>query len=152
MGEATPDYQSCSQQMQEFFAGEEADLANYFPPREWYSVGSKKDVPKRACYVGCHGCTYVWVMPEGMNGLALFTMAALDLATGESRTPQETVVRRYRGEPKPENLEETVVTSTQDDAASLAAIREGRRRPPERERVTDNAEFNPGLLLQPSPR
>jgi len=151
MGEATPNYDFCVKQMKEFFAGEEAALADYYPPRGWYGVGGKKDVPKDACYVGCHGCTYVWVTPAGMNDLALFTMGALDLATGKLRTPQRTVVRTYKGEPKPENLVETKVTTTEDDEAALEAIRKGRTRPPPRSRVTEPPPFNPGLLLQPRP-
>jgi len=80
----------------EFFAGEEAALVDYFPPRGWYGVGRKKDVPKDACYVGCHCKTYVWVLPGATNELALFTMGALDLATGKLRTPQETMRQRWR--------------------------------------------------------
>jgi hypothetical protein len=151
MGEATPNYEFCVKQMKEFFAGEEAALADYYPPRGWYGVGGKKDVPKDACYVGCHGCTYVWVTREGRNDLALFTMGALDLATGKLRTPQRTVVRKYKGEPKPENLVETQVTTTEDDAEALEAIRKGRTRPPPRSRVTEPAPFNPGLLFLPRP-
>jgi hypothetical protein len=149
MGEATPNYEFCRKQMKDFFAGEAAGLADYYPPRGWYGVGGKKDVPKCACYVGCHGCTYVWVTPEGMNDLALFTMGALDLATGKMRTPQRTVVRKYKGEPTPENLVETQVTTTEDDEAALEAIRKGRTRPPERSRITEPAPFNPGLLFVP---
>jgi hypothetical protein len=151
MGEAAPNYEFCVKQMKEFFAGEEAALVDYFPPRGWYGVGGEKDVPRCACYVGRHGCTYVWVTPEGMNGLATFTMGALDLATGKLRTPQRTVVRKYKGEAKPENLSETQVTTTEDDEAALESIRKGRTRPPERARVTDSPGFNPGLLLQPRP-
>jgi len=44
---------------EEFFAGDEVDLAEYFPPCGWYGVGGKKDVPKGACYVGCYCKTYV---------------------------------------------------------------------------------------------
>jgi hypothetical protein len=153
MGEATPNYEFCRKQMTEFFAGEEANVADYFPPRGWYGVGGKKDVPACACYVGhydgCGGCTYVWVTPEGMNGLALFTMGALDLATGKLRTPQRTVIRKYKGEPKAENLVETQVTTTEDDEAALEAIRKGRTRPPAHPRITDSPPFNPGLLFVP---
>ncbi len=149
MGEVTPNYDFCSKEMKEFFAGEEAALADYYPPRGWYGMGGKKDVPKDACYVGCHCDTYVWVLPGGMNDLALFTMGALDLATGKLRTPQRTVIRKYKGEPKPENLVETQVTTTEDDEAALEAIRKGRTRPPERPRVTDSPRFNPGLLFVP---
>jgi hypothetical protein len=155
LGEAAPNYEFCRKQMREFFAGEEADLADYYPPRGWYGVGGKQDVPACACHVGrhagCRGCTYVWVTPEGMNGLATFTMGALDLATGKMRTPQRTVVRKYKGEPKAENLVETQVTATEDDEAALAAIRQGRTRPPARARVTEPAPFNPGLFFVPRP-
>jgi hypothetical protein len=151
MGKATPNYEFCAKQMKEFFAGEEAALADYFPPREWYGVGEKRDVPKNACYVGSHACTYVWVTREGVNDLALFTMGTLDLATGKLRTPQRTVVSKYKGEPKPENLIETKVTRTEDDETALEAIRKGRTMPPDRARVNDAPRFNPGLLLQPRP-
>ena len=151
MGEVTPNYDFCSKEMKEFFAGEEAALADYYPPRGWYGMGGKKDVPKDACYVGCHCDTYVWVLPGGMNDLALFTMGALDLATGKLRTPQRTVIRKYKGEPKPENLVETQVTTTEDDEAALEAIRKGRTRPPSRRRVTEPPPFNPGLLFLPRP-
>src|SRR5438067_1008140 len=144
LGEAAPNYEFCRKQMKEFFAGEEAGLVDYYPPRGWYGVGGKKDVPACACYVGhydgCGGCTYVWVTPEGMNGLATFTMGALDLATGKLRTPQRTVVRKYKGEIKDENLVETQVTTTEDDPQALKGIKEGRTQP---------APFNPGLLFVP---
>jgi hypothetical protein len=149
MGEATPNREYCHKQMKEFFAGEEAALADYFPPRGWYQVGRKHDVPKGACYVGHHGCTYAWVTPEGRNDLAVFTMGALDLATGKMRTPQRTGVRTDKGEPKKENLFETKVTTTEDDDAALEAIRQGRTQPPERGRLTDYPSPNPGLLFAP---
>ncbi len=151
MGESTPNYEFCSKQMKEFFAGEEAALTEYFPPRGWYGVGCKKDVPKDACYVGRYCDTYVWVLPGGMNSLSLFTMGALDLATGKSRTPQLTEVRKYKGEPKPENLVETTLTRTKDDDEALDEIRKGRTRPPDRPRVTEPPAFNPGLFLLPRP-
>jgi hypothetical protein len=151
MGEATPNYEFCRKQMKEFFAGEEADLADYYPPRGWYHIGRKKAVPKDACYVGCYCSTYVWVTPEGMNGLATFTMGALDLATGKLRTPQETEVRKYKGEPKPENLVETTITRTKDDEEALEAIRKGGGRLPSRPRITEPAPFNPGLFVLPRP-
>jgi hypothetical protein len=149
MGEAAPNYEYCRKELKAFFAGEEADLAEYYPPRGWYGVGCEKDVPKNACYVGRHCGTYVWVTPEGMNGLATFTMGTLDLATGKQRTPQRTVVRTYKGEPKPENLVETKVTTTEDDEAALEAVQKGRTRPSTRPRLTDFPLPNPGLLFVP---
>jgi hypothetical protein len=112
-------------------------------------VGRKKDVPANACCVGSHANTYAWVTPEGMNGLAVFAMGALDLATGKMHTPQQTVVRKYKGEPTPENLVETQVTSTEEDEKALEAIRKGRVRRPERERNLQPVPFNPGLLTLP---
>lgn len=149
LGKEASNYTFCNQQMNEFFAGEEANLAEAFPPREWFSIGRKKDVPSNACYVGSHANTYVWVTPEGMNGLAVFAMGALDLATGKMHTPQRTVVRKYKGQPTPENLVETQVTSTEDDEQALEAIRKGRTKPPEHERNLQPAPFNPGLLTLP---
>jgi len=67
------------------------------------------------------------------------------------RTPQQTVVSKYKGEPKPENLIETKVTRTEDDEKALEAIRKGRTVPPERLRINEGPRFNPGLLLQPRP-
>ena len=152
MGDAAPNAAFCKQQMGEFFVGEEANLVDYFPPRGWYSVGAHKDVPKDARYVGHHGTTYVWVTQEGMNGLAVFAMGALDMATGKLHTPQRTVVRKYKGEPTTQNLVESEVTTTEDDEAALEAIRKGRTPPPDRSRTNEPAPENPGLFLLPRPK
>jgi len=145
----TPNCAFCEQQMREFFAGEEAYLADTFPPRGWFNVGTKHSVvDPNACYVGRHGDTFVWVTAAGMNGLAVFAMGALDLATGKLHTPQQTVVRKYKGAPTPENLVETQVTSTQDDEEALKAIREGRTKPGH-QRNLQAVPFNPGLLTLP---
>ena len=118
------------------------------PAEPWYRDGLRFECTRcGACCTGAPG--YVWVTPEGMNGLATFTMGALDLATGKMRAPQRTVVRKYKGEPKAENLVETQVTTTEDDEAALEAIRQGRTRPPARPRVTEPAPFNPGLFFVP---
>jgi hypothetical protein len=45
----------------------------------WICVGRKRDVPKAACYVGrCADC-YVWVEPDGREGLTEFTLTVLKL-------------------------------------------------------------------------
>jgi hypothetical protein len=147
-GHSASNYAFCDQQMKEFFAGEEANLADDFPPHGWFNVGTKHAVDPKACYVGRHVDTYVWVTAAGMNGLALFALGTLDLATGKVHTPQETVVRKYKGAPTPENLVETEVTSTQDDGEALKAIREGRIKP-EHQRNLQPAPFNPGLFTLP---
>ena len=69
-------------------------------------------------------------------------MKGFKFLAGTLRTPQLTVVREDNGEPKPENLVETQVTTTEDDEAALEAIRKGRRRPPARPCITEAAPFN----------
>jgi hypothetical protein len=148
LGDETPNAEFCRKEIKEFFAGESAALVDYYPPRGWYFAGCKKDVPKDALYVGSHGDVYVWVMANGMNGLSLFTMGALDLATGKLRTPQRTVVRKFRGEPVAENLVETQVTTMEDDPNALDDIRKGRTRRGDRQRTVEPG-LNPGLLFVP---
>jgi hypothetical protein len=68
-------------------------LLSDVPPPGWFHLGGKRDVPKDACYVGRSGDRYAWVTPEGMPGLARFTvtaLAAVKLEPGRSR-------RRNRG-------------------------------------------------------
>jgi hypothetical protein len=47
----------------------------------WYGVGSKHDVPKRACYVSHCGDRYVWVTGDGLAGLSQLSLAILNVAT-----------------------------------------------------------------------
>jgi len=47
----------------------------------WFHVGSRRDVPKEACYVGKSGDCYVWVCPDGVDHLTEFTLTVLDLAS-----------------------------------------------------------------------
>ena len=66
--------------------------------RGWYSVGGRRDVPKDACYVGHCGDTYVWVTPDGLDGLSRLTLVVLNIATLDPNPPpaQPTkVVRKY---------------------------------------------------------
>lgn len=49
----------------------------------WFGVGGKKEVPKRACHVGRCGDVYVWVTPEGLDGLTRFTVVIMDIATAD---------------------------------------------------------------------
>lgn len=50
----------------------------------WFHVGCEKEVPKCPCLlVGCYCGVYVWVGPEGRDGLSKLTMAILDYATHE---------------------------------------------------------------------
>jgi len=47
----------------------------------WFHVGSKRDVPRDACYVGRSGDSYVWVGPDGREALTQFTLTVLDLSS-----------------------------------------------------------------------
>jgi hypothetical protein len=50
-------------------------------PCGWLHRGGRADVPKNACHVAHHHDTYVWVTPDGLQGLADFTLIVLDIAT-----------------------------------------------------------------------
>jgi hypothetical protein len=67
-------------------------------PRGWFSVGCKHDVPKNACYVGHHCNTYVWVLPDGLDGLTRLTLTILNLATASPQTVS--VQTTYTPDPK----------------------------------------------------
>lgn len=59
----------------------------------WYGAGRWKDVPHCACRVGHYGDCYVWVTPEGMDGLTRFTLAILDIATTLAPKPDPHLVQ-----------------------------------------------------------
>lgn len=82
-------------------------------PTGWFQIGCRKEVPKSACYVGCCGETAVWVEPEGMDGLARFTLTIMQLSTSEPRPQTRTVVRRYNAE---DQLEATEITEIEEVA------------------------------------
>jgi hypothetical protein len=56
------------------------DRLHRLPPC-WLHVGRLRDVPLGAAYCGHHGDTWVWVMPDGLEGLADFTLVLLDIST-----------------------------------------------------------------------
>jgi hypothetical protein len=58
----------------------------------WFHVGCRKDVPRNACYVGHYCNVYVWVTPEGYEGLTQLSLAILDVATAD---PAPSVVEHY---------------------------------------------------------
>lgn len=63
-------------------------LLSDVPEPGWYNLGSKRDVPRNACYVGRCGDCYAWVTPDGMPGLSRFTLVvlgAVKLDPGHSR-------------------------------------------------------------------
>jgi hypothetical protein len=63
-----------------------ADRLARLPP-VWLYVGALKDVPLRACHKAhCRG-TWVWVTPEGLGGLAEFTVVIQDIMRVSSNSP-----------------------------------------------------------------
>lgn len=114
LGDNTPSAAWCRKQIEPFYSGEGGETSGTFPPRGWYTHGSKADIPNHAKYVGQHNGTYVWVTAEGTNALAVFALAALDIASGKTKAAQRTVVRKYHGDAKPESIVETLITTTED--------------------------------------
>ncbi len=56
----------------------------------WYGCGGRRDVPKEACYVAHQGDLYVWVTPDGVDGLSRLTIVILNIATLDpAPTPAE---------------------------------------------------------------
>ncbi len=55
------------------------DLARIGPG--WFHTGSKRDVPKDACYVGKSGDCYVWVGRDGREQLTEFTLTILKFSS-----------------------------------------------------------------------
>ena len=99
----------CQKELKQFFA---AEFGNGVV-RGWFQVGRKKDVPKDACYCGHYCDTYVWVMPEGVDGLTVFTLGVLDIATVQSHIPTAQVARTYEGNPVTGKLQKTEVQTTE---------------------------------------
>jgi hypothetical protein len=141
-GGETTNCDNCTDLLKKFYLGEQ-DRQECYLPRGWFHVGCKKDVPKEACYVAhCHG-TYVWVLPDGMDGLTRFTMTVIDLATGKPHAPTKTVVKTYKADGK---LDNTQVTTTEIDEDALEKLKkEGR----DRTRDLRVPLVNPGYFFVP---
>lgn len=134
----------CKARLEGFFLGS-TESYDCLLPTGWYQIGREEDVPCDACYVGHYCDTYVWVMPDGMDGFTRFTITILDIATGEIHAPTRTVVKTYNGEVKSENLQTTEVTSTETD---LDALKEAEKFHLDRQR-SDAPAFNRGLFFVP---
>jgi hypothetical protein len=144
-GGTTSDCDACQDLLQRFYLGETSRMECVIPVG-WYQVGCKKDVPKNACYVAHHCDTYVWVMPEGLDGLTRFTMTVIDLATGKPHAPMKTVVKTYKADG---TLDNSQVTTTEIDWDALERMLKDQRRP-ERQRINVSPPVvNPGLFFVP---
>jgi hypothetical protein len=141
-GRETTDCHECLKQLERFYLGE-MDRFECLIPMGWYCIGRKHDVPKDACYAAHYGDIYVWVMPQGLEGLTQFTMTVIDLATGKPHAPTKTVVKTYKSDG---TLDNTQVTTTEIDEEALASLKRGEGRP--RQYVTPPL-VNPGYFFVP---
>jgi hypothetical protein len=144
LGQETTDCDRCRDLLRRFYLGE-TDRMDCMFPTGWFHAGCKKDVPRDACHVAHYGDTWVWVMPEGLEGLTRFTMTVIDLATGKPHAPMRTVVRTYKADG---SLDSRQVTTTEVDTEALQKWEAGTRT--ERPRPYGNPPLvNPGLFFVP---
>ncbi len=143
-GGETTGCDQCLNLLRRFYLGE-IERTECLIPLGWYHVGTKHDVPRDACYVASYGPTYIWVGPEGIEGLTRFTMTIIDLATGKPHAPTKTVVKTY----KPDgSLDNTQVTTTEIDWDALERLRVNPDAERPRQYITPPA-VNPGLFFVP---
>jgi hypothetical protein len=145
LGRETTDCDQCLDLLRRFYLGE-TDRMDCMLPTGWFHVGSKKDVPKEACYAAHHHDTYVWVLPDGLEGLTRFTMTVIDLATGKPHAPMKTVVRTYKADG---SLDNTQVTTTEMDTEALERWRRQPQRPDRQRSLGNPPLVNPGLFFVP---
>jgi hypothetical protein len=138
-----PDCDHCQARLEEFFL-ERAGRWECVIPHGWYQTGCKKDVPRDACFVGSYGNTYVWVMPDGLEGLTRFTITIMDLASGKPHLPTKTIVKTFKADGKLESRQET---TTDIDQEALDKIRRATV-PPDRPRKSP-IPVNPSLYFLP---
>jgi len=94
LGLSPSDCDSCYEKLRKLLCPESAGKTSGTPahlsedeclccaiPHGWMNVGCKRDVPHHACYVGHYRDTYVWVTPDGLEGLTRLTLTILNLAT-----------------------------------------------------------------------
>jgi hypothetical protein len=144
-GGQTTDCEPCLDLLRRFYLGE-TDRMDCVIPRGWFHAGGKKDVPKDACYVGRYCDSYVWVLPDGVEGLTRFTMTVIDLATGKPHAPMKTVVRTYKADGSLDNKQ---VTTTEIDWEALEKMKKEPRRPERQRQYVTPPLVNPGLFFVP---
>jgi hypothetical protein len=140
-GGLTTDCDDCVALLRRFYLGE-ADRVECLIPTGWYHVGCKADIPKDAVAVGQHGGLYVWVGPDGLEGLTRFTMTIIDLATGKPHAPTKTVVQTFKSDG---SLDNTQVTTTEIDWKALEAMKYQHQERP-RQYIAPTT-VNPGLFF-----
>lgn len=101
----------CRSRLNEFFQ-HDPEAMECLLPVGWFQIGLQKDVPNDACYVSNYCDKWIWVCPDGLDGLAQFTMSIMDMAMHSLDVHTKVVVRKYNAE---EVLESTEVTTQEVD-------------------------------------
>ncbi|MBX3413988.1 MAG: hypothetical protein KF708_14960 [Pirellulales bacterium] len=135
----------CRNLIERFYLGEQ-DRLECILPLGWYGVGCQEEVPCDACYVGNCGDTFVWVTPDGMDGLSLFTMTVIDLATGKPHAPTKNVVRTYKADG---TLDSVQVTTTEIDNETLEQMKQDENFTERPRLYVDPPAVNPGMFFVP---
>ena len=108
----------CLKTLEDFIPTEPEKLGCAIP-MGWFCVGGKSDVTKEACFVGHYCETYVWVMPDGVDGMSRFTMTVMQLSTSvRDDYPTKTIVKKYNAEGELEGTEITTEEPDEDAAKS----------------------------------
>ncbi len=137
--------ENCQELLERFYLGEQNDLSCVLPTG-WFYAGCKEDVPENACHVGHYQCAYVWVMPEGLDGLTRFTMTVIDLATGKPHAPTKSVVRTFKADG---TLDTTQVTTTEIDQEALDQLKKDPGHPDRLRQYVTPPVVNPGMFFVP---
>jgi hypothetical protein len=129
-------------------------------PPGWLHFGSRRDVPRNACYKANHRDKYLWVTPDGMEGLSEFTLVLLDIATVDpgSLVPQQPMatvdleIAGFGGDPK-KTLTVTETRPVRRDASGTIIISDRSLRSPPEIKVGKVEKVTPPLtprLWEPS--
>ena len=114
-GQQCNECENCLKTLDGFFPTDAEHLSCAIP-QGWYCVGCEADVPDDACFVGSYHDTFVWVMPQNVEGLSRFTMTIMQLASSELDPPgKKTILKKYNAE---NELEGTEVTTEETDEDS----------------------------------
>ncbi|MBS0206918.1 MAG: hypothetical protein JSS49_28925 [Planctomycetes bacterium] len=98
-------------------------------PRCWYHVGSRKQVPKCACYVSHGCCQSVWVDADGTDALSRFTLTTVNIATTDPPAASSTMVTvKRKFNIGSENWELSAAVSEKDVDREIKRLADARKK------------------------
>jgi hypothetical protein len=115
----------------------------------WVGRGTRKDVPRDACYVGHHGQTYVWVTSDHLDQLTNLTIAILDAATANNATATLTTNPISGGPPALIPVGGTAAPKTRDGEAPAQYYMPFSLFPAARDRVNQTPPPGPNVVPAP---